>query len=94
MPRCRRPRVSENHYVRTLQMLRLKGLETGRFEPASDREMMYLQLFNSGLRPDRNDFVVSWPLLQLEAILLDWDEAGDLADPPFSPTPEPAISGP
>ena len=38
---------------------------------------MYLYLFRAGLRPDRNDFIVSKPLLQLETALMDLD--GDAA---------------
>ncbi|WP_439476219.1 hypothetical protein [Brevundimonas sp.] len=93
MPRSRRRRVTDSLYIRTLQIIRLEGLETGRFEPVSDREMLYLQLFRAGHRPDRNDFIVSRPLLRMEAILLDLDEDADEADDaPFTPTPETAIS--
>ncbi len=92
MPRSRRGKVSGRLCIRTLQLIRLEGLETGRFEPVSDREMMYLHLFRAGLRPDRNDFIVSKPLLQLETVLMDLDGEAAADGPPFTAIPEPAIS--
>ena len=92
MPQGRRPKVSDRLYIRTLQLIRLEGLETGRFEPVSNREMLYRHLFRAGHRPDRNDFIVSKPLLRLEAILLDLDHDEDADAPPFTPSPETAIS--
>ncbi|MDO9079048.1 MAG: hypothetical protein Q7U72_16570 [Brevundimonas sp.] len=94
MSRSRRPKLTDRLYIQTLQRLRLEGLETGRFPPVSDREMMYLQLFRAGLRPDRNDFIVSKPLLQLEAVLMDQDAEAAADASPFTPAAEPAISPP
>ncbi len=92
MPQGRRPKVSDRLYIHTLQLMRLEGLETGRFEPVSDRERLYRHLFRAGQRPDRNDFIVSRPLLQLETVLMDLNEEAVDGDPLFTPPPETAIS--
>ena len=93
MPRTRRPRLTDRDLVHALQALRLDGLETGRFEPLSDRETFYLRLFRAGLRPDREDFILSPALLQLEAVQFRSDhEAEPETALPFTPSAEPAIS--
>ncbi|CAN7241932.1 hypothetical protein [Brevundimonas sp. LjRoot202] len=95
MPRDHRPRLTDRDLVHALQRLRLEGLETGRFEPLSDRESFYLQLFRAGLRPDREDFILSPALLRLEAVQF---RSGGEEEPeaalPFTASPEPAISRP
>jgi hypothetical protein len=93
MPRTRIPRHSEDELIRSLQDLRLKGLETGEYEPLSNRETFYLLLFNQGHRPRREDFILSRPLFQLEAMeIRGRDEVPPADEPPFTPSPEPAIS--
>ena len=72
----------------------LERPETGRLEPVSDREMLYPQLFEAGRRPDRNDVIVSKPRLQLDTVLVNLDSDAADDDPPFTPTPEPAIPTP
>ena len=93
MPRDRRRQMTDRQFIHALQHLRLKGLETGRFQPVSDREEFYLRLYRAGRRPDREDFILSPALFRLEAILgqTGADVSPDAA-PPFTPTPEPAIS--
>ena len=90
MPRDRRRRITDRQFIHALQHLRLKGLETGRFQPLSEREEFYLRLFRDGHRPDPEEFILPRPLFHLEAILLEADEAADT--PPFTPSPETAIS--
>ena len=92
MPRDRRRRMTDRDIVHTLQHLRLKGLETGRFEPLSEREEFYLRLFRDGHRPDPEEFILPRPLFHLEAIQRQADDGDD--DPPFTPSPETAISRP
>lgn len=95
MPRDRRPRLTDRDFTHALQTLRLEGLETGRFEPLSDRESFYLRLFQAGHHPDREDFILSPPLLQLEAVQFQFDDEEEPeAALPFTPSPEPAISRP
>ena len=93
MPRERRPRLTHRALISALQSLRLQGLETGRFEPLSDRETFYLRLHQAGRRPDPEDFILSPPLFHLERMQI---RAGEEAEPvdalPFTPSPEPAIS--
>ncbi len=93
MPRIRRRQLADRDLLHALQTLRLEGLETGRYEPLSDREEFYLRLFRAGRRPDREDFILSPPLFQLEAAQIrpDAEDAPALA-PPFTPSPETAIS--
>jgi hypothetical protein len=89
MPRDRRRHIADSEVIRALQTLRLQGLESGRYEPLSEREEFYQRLFRAGHRPDREDFILSRPLFQLEAMQrrAAAEEAG-----PFTPSPEPAIS--
>jgi len=95
MARDRRPRLTDRDFTRALQTLRLEGLETGRFEPLSDRESFYLRLFQAGHHPDREDFILSPALLRLEAVQFrSDDEEKPEASLPFTPSPEPAISRP
>ncbi|MBF0665705.1 MAG: hypothetical protein IR159_09245 [Brevundimonas sp.] len=84
MPRDRRRRLTEQDFLHALQEVRLRGLETGRYEPLSAREALYLRLFQAGDRPDREDFIVSPPLLRLETaqMRLDADLRADDAPPP------------
>lgn len=93
MPRDRRRQLTDDDLVRALQDLRLLGLETGRFQPLTEREEFYLRLFQDGHRPNRDDFILSRPLFSLEAMQLraGREEADDDA-PPFTPSPETAIS--
>ena len=91
MPRLRRPTLTDRDYIRALQDIRLQGLETGEYEPLSNRETFYLLLFQGGHRPDREDFILSSPLFQLEAMERRVEAAADDA-PPFTPPAEPAIS--
>lgn len=93
MPRDRRRQISDRDFIRALQMIRLEGLETGLYQPLSDRETFYLRLFKAGHRPDREDFILSPPLFQLEAAQIrpDDEDAPAIA-PPFTPSPETAIS--
>ena len=95
MPRDRRPRLTDRIFIRALQSLRLQGLETGRFEPLSDRETFYLRLCQAGRRPDPEDFILSPALFHLERMQIstseeEEEEAVDAL--PFTPSPEPAIS--
>ena len=94
MPRPRRRPLTERDFIRSLQDLRLKGLETGEFEPLSDRETFYLLLHQSGGQPVREDFILSPPLFQLETIQrrMAWEERDCAPDQPFTPSPETAIS--
>jgi hypothetical protein len=89
MPRDRRLRITDREFIHALQHIRLEGLETGRLQPLSDREEFYLRLFRGGRRPDPEDFILSRPLFQLEAMQRRPDEQND---PPFTPSPETAIS--
>ncbi|MBU1384104.1 MAG: hypothetical protein KKG14_03650 [Alphaproteobacteria bacterium] len=91
MPRTRRNRITDADFVRALQIIRLQGLETGEYQPLSDRETFYLRLFQSGRRPDREDFILSSPLFQLEAAQIRSDDDTPDAEP-FTPSPETAIS--
>ena len=63
-------------FVRALQLVRLKGLVTGEYQPLFDRERMYLELVRRGRAPDLEDFVVSEPLLLLERVALEPDRPG------------------
>ncbi|MDI6623835.1 MAG: hypothetical protein QME55_03825 [Brevundimonas sp.] len=90
MPRDRRRQITDRDFIRALQHLRLKGLETGRFQPMSEREEFYLRLFRDGHRPDPEDFILPRPLFHLEAMARRTEEADPA--PPFTPSPETAIS--
>ena len=93
----RRTQLTNNQFVRALQLIRLKGLVTGRYEPMSDRETFYLKLLQAGRPADITDFVVSEPLLALERAQrqprdVEDDEDEDEPAPSFTPPSEPAIS--
>lgn len=66
----RRPafRHRRRRFVRALQLVRLEGLETGQYQPLTDRERMYLELRRLGRAPDIEDFILSESLLLLERI--------------------------
>lgn len=82
----RRPafRRRRRRFVRTLQLVRLEGLESGQYQPLTDRERMYLDLRRLGRAPDIEDFILSEPLLLLERITfgLTGGEAEDAPEPP------------
>ncbi|RZI99533.1 MAG: hypothetical protein EON90_10985 [Brevundimonas sp.] len=61
-------RLSERAFIRTLQLVRLEGLESGEYEPMSSREEMYLRALRQGARVDIEDFVISPSLLLLESV--------------------------
>lgn len=90
MPRDRRRQITDRDYIHALQHIRLKGLETGRFEPLSEREEFYQRLFRDGHNPDPEEFILPRPLFHLEAIHRRAAGADDV--PPFTPSPETAIS--
>lgn len=64
----RRPafRHRRRRFIHALQRHRLKGLETGEYQPLTDRERMYLDLLRLGRVPDIEDFILSEPMLLLE----------------------------
>jgi hypothetical protein len=66
--RHKSPRVTEREFIRSLQIIRLSGLASGEYQPLSNREEMYLRLVRAGLPADIEDFVLSRPLFQLEAM--------------------------
>jgi hypothetical protein len=66
--RRKSPRLTDRDFIRALQLIRLEGLATGEYEPLSNREEMYLRIVRAGLPVDIEDFVISRPLLQLEAV--------------------------
>ena len=68
MTRRKSPRLTDRDFIRALQLIRLEGLATGEYEPLSNREEMYLRIVRAGLPVDIEDFVISRPLLQLEAV--------------------------
>jgi len=90
MPRERRRHLTDHDFIHALQHLRLKGLETGRFEPMSEREDFYLRLYRDGHRPDPEEFILPRPLFLLEDLRRRDGEEADV--PPFTPSPETAIS--
>ncbi|WP_284223746.1 hypothetical protein [Brevundimonas denitrificans] len=79
--RRRSPRLTDREFIRSLQLIRLKGLLTGEYQPMSNREEMYLRLLRAGLPADIEDFVISRPLFHLEAMERKAVEE-DLAAPP------------
>ncbi|HYC96626.1 hypothetical protein [Brevundimonas sp.] len=66
----RRPafRDRRRRFIRALQRVRLEGLETGAYEPLTDRERMYLELRRRGRAPDIEDFILSEAMLLLERV--------------------------
>jgi len=92
MPRTRRRQITDADFIRALQMIRLEGLETGLYQPLSDRETFYLRLFQAGRRPDSEDFILSPPLFQLEAEQIRPHGGETAAALPFTPSRETAIS--
>lgn len=62
--------------IHALQACRLQGLATGAFQPRSEREALYLALVQGGHAPVLEDFVLSEPLLLLEAVSLEADRQG------------------
>ncbi|MFA4893404.1 hypothetical protein [Brevundimonas sp.] len=75
--RSKSPRVTDRDLIRALQLIRLKGLPSGEYQPLSNREEMYLRLIRAGLPADIEDFVLSQPLFQLEAMERRSDAEGD-----------------
>jgi len=75
-------RLSDREFVRALQLVRLEGLESGEYEPMSNREEMYLRALRQGARVDIEDFVISPSLLLLESVERRAREADDAADEP------------
>ena len=63
----------------TAQVIRLQGLNSGRYEPECSREWLYLYLLRHNERPDIEDFIVSEPLWRLERIEREF-EASDSAE--------------
>ena len=92
MPRDRRRRITDRDFIHALQSLRLRGLETGRFEPLCEREEFYLRLFRGGHRPNPEEFILPRPLFHLEAIRRETGEEAAAPTLPFTPSPETAIS--
>lgn len=81
----RRPAYSHRRrwFIYHLQRMRLEGLESGEYQPLTDRERMYLDLRRLGRAPDIGDFILSEPMLLLERIahgLTGGEETAD-ADP-------------
>ncbi|KQY91341.1 hypothetical protein [Brevundimonas sp. Root1423] len=68
MTRRKSARLTDRDFIRALQLIRLKGLPTGEYEPMSNREEMYLRIVRAGRPVDIEDFVLSKPLFQLEAM--------------------------
>jgi hypothetical protein len=66
--RCKSSRLTDRDFIRALQLIRLNGLPTGEYEPMSNREEMYLRIVRAGHPVDVEDFVLSKPLFQLEAM--------------------------
>ena len=75
-------RLSDREFVRALQLVRLEGLESGEYEPMSNREEMYLRALRQGARVDIEDFVISPSLLLLESVERRAREADDDAGEP------------
>ena len=68
MTRRRTPRPTDREFIRALQLIRLKGLASGEYQPLSNREEMYLRLLRAGLRVNIEEFVLSEPLFRLETM--------------------------
>ena len=66
--RRKSPRLTDREFIRSLQLVRLNGLLSGEYEPLSNREEMFLRLLRAGRPADIEDFVISLPLFQLEAM--------------------------
>ena len=68
MSRRKPSRLTDRDFIRALQLIRLNGLPSGEYEPMSSREEMYLRIIRAGHPVDIEDFVLSKPLFQLEAM--------------------------
>ncbi|WP_332660349.1 hypothetical protein [Brevundimonas sp.] len=79
MTRRKSPRLTDRDFIRALQLIRLEGLPTGEYEPMSSREEMYLRIVRAGHPVDVEDFVLSKPLFQLEAMERRVGEEGHAA---------------
>ena len=88
--RMSRPRW-DRACARALQGWRLEQIASGKEQPICNREEFYLRTLREHGRANPADFILPWPLLLIEA-LVELEEPEP--DQPFTPDPEPAISGP
>ena len=85
-PRSPRPtrRQRRRMALDIAQLFALKEVAAGRREPAAPREEFYRRLREAGCNPDPRDFILPWPLAQLEITVAEFetDDGVDAAAEP------------
>ena len=86
-------RAYDRAFAREAQLYRLEGIARGELEPICDRESYFLWTLHQGGRVAFADFILPLPLLLVETTAIMGEDVDATDDaPPFTPTPEPAIS--
>lgn len=86
-------RAYDRVFARELQLHRLEGIARGELEPLCDREAYFLWTLRQDGRAAFADFILPLPLLLVEATAMAGEDVDHPDDaPPFTPSPEPAIS--